>query len=74
MMEPDTLIPLAGTAAAGLALASAAILKGWTQWLELQREALRSGRSAPHLPEDGDLSALRRRVRRLEAIADGRPG
>jgi hypothetical protein len=70
MEDPSLLIGVTGTAAAGLALASAAMLKGWTQWLELRREQLRSGR-APSAPPAGELRALRERVRRLEAIADG---
>jgi hypothetical protein len=73
MEDPSILIGLAGTATTGLALASAALLKGWTQWLELRREALRLGRPAPPA-KAGDLTALRERVRRLEAIADGAPG
>lgn len=70
MDDPSLLIGLSGTAAAGLALASAASLKAWTQWLELRREQLRVGRPAkPAAP--GELRTLRERVRRLEAIADG---
>lgn len=73
MTDPTLLIGLAGTAAAGTALASGAVLKAWTQWLELRREQLQTGqRSAP--PPAGELRALRERVRRLEAIADGTPG
>jgi hypothetical protein len=69
MDDPSLLIGLTGTAAAGLALASGAGLKAWTQWLELRREQLRTAR-APN-PAGRDLRTLRERVRRLEAIADG---
>jgi hypothetical protein len=68
-VEQDALalIAFAGTAAAGLALASAAALRGWNQWLALRRlEVSRGKRPAP-----GELRALRERVRRLEAIASG---
>jgi hypothetical protein len=68
--DPALLLGLTGAATAGLALASGAMLKGWTQWLELRREQLRSGR-APSAAPAGELKALRERVRRLEAIADG---
>jgi hypothetical protein len=64
------LLGLAGTATVGLALASGAMLKGWTQWLELRREQLRSAQPGS-APPPGELTALRERVRRLEAIADG---
>jgi hypothetical protein len=73
MEDWSILIGLVGTASTGLALASAALLKGWTQWLELRGEALRLGRPAPPA-QAGDLNALRERVRRLEAIADGASG
>ena len=70
MGDPAILLGLAGTAAAGLALASAAILRAWTQWLELRRELLAAAKpSDPPVP--GELRTLRERVRRLEAIADG---
>ena len=70
MGDASLLIGLAGTAAAGLALTSAASLKAWSQWLELRREQLRA--AAPCTPaEPGELRTLRERVRRLEAIADG---
>ena len=64
------LIGAAGTAAAGLALASGAVLKAWSQWLDLRREQLGRGGEAAPAPR-GELSTLRERVRRLEAIADG---
>ena len=70
MADPSILLGLAGTAAAGLALASAASLRAWTQWLELRREQMAAAKpSAPPVP--GELRTLRERVRRLEAIADG---
>jgi hypothetical protein len=72
MNDPSVLIGLTGTAAAGLALASAASLKAWIQWLELRRAQLQAGTPAAP-PATGELRTLRERVRRLEAIADGAP-
>jgi hypothetical protein len=73
MGDPSLLIGLTGTAAAGLALASAASLKAWTQWLELRRAQLQAHKPAAP-PAPGELRTLRERVRRLEAIADGAQG
>ena len=73
MDDPSLLIGLTGTAAAGLALASAASLRAWTQWLELRRAQLSAGKP-PAPPAPGELRTLRERVRRLEAIADGVQG
>jgi hypothetical protein len=73
MDDASLLIGLTGTAAAGLALASAASLKAWTQWLELRREQL-AVRQPAAPPAPGELRTLRERVRRLEAIADGAQG
>lgn len=73
MDDPSLVIGLAGTASAGLALASAASLKAWTQWLELRREQL-GVRKPAALRAGSELRTLRERVRRLEAIADGAEG
>jgi hypothetical protein len=59
-----------GSAAAGLALASCAALRGWRQWLALRREQLLAP-SPERCAESVELRTLRERVRRLEAIADG---
>jgi hypothetical protein len=68
--DPTLLLAFTGTAAAGLALASGAALKGWNDWLALRREALRGGEPRP-VAQSGELRSLRERVRRLESIADG---
>jgi hypothetical protein len=70
MDDASLLIALTGTGAAGLAVASAAILRAWTQWLELRAEQLRIA-PPPKPAAAGELRTLRERVRRLEAIADG---
>ena len=51
-----------------LALGALVTLRGWRGWLELRREQVLSGdgRGA-----SGDLAELKRRVRKLEAIASG---
>jgi hypothetical protein len=76
MEDPSTIVGLAGIAAAGLAIASAATLRAWTQWLHLRRKALSLGLpdSRASAVADGELETLRRRVRRLEAIASGTEG
>ena len=51
-----------------LALASLATLKGWEAWLVLRHEQLSNGCA----PRGGnDLADIKRRVRKLEAIAAG---
>jgi hypothetical protein len=73
MNDPASLVALSGSGLLAVALASAAVLRGWTGWLELRRLEL-DGRgrvasrgSGPRL----ELADLRARVRRLEAIANG---
>ena len=73
MADPATLVAVASAATAGLTIAAAAALKGWSGWLELRRIQLSSlelgGNRAVSRPKD--LAELRERVRRLEAIASG---
>lgn len=51
-----------------LALGALVTLRGWRGWLELRREQVLSGGSSG---ASGDLAELKRRVRKLEAIASG---
>ena len=51
-----------------VALASLAALKGWEAWLTLRREQLSNG-CAPR--SGNELAEMKRRVRKLEAIAAG---
>ena len=68
MIDLSTPLPFALSVTAGLGLISAAGLRAWRQWLELKRAELsRHGPAAAR----GDLGELRRRVRRLEALASG---
>jgi hypothetical protein len=70
MSDPAAFITLGMTATAAIAIAAVAGLKGWQEWLELRRIELSSGqRRRRNVPPE--LSELRERVRRLEAVANG---
>ena len=71
MSDPVTLLALAAAATLGMAIAVAAVLKGWEGWLELRRTELGQGRRSRAVPQRIEIADLRDRVRRLEAIADG---
>ena len=68
--QADMVIAIAGTGFAGLAIATIATLRAWNQWLELRRLAILrgAGRGAGGTSE---IAELRKRVRKLEAIASG---
>jgi hypothetical protein len=68
-------LALAGAATAALGLAAAAALRAWHGWLELRRLEIARCGPAPAAGRGAaaDLRELRARLRRLEAIADGRP-
>ncbi|TFI59317.1 hypothetical protein E2493_05615 [Sphingomonas parva] len=70
MTDPLSLLAVAGAGTLGAGLFSLAALRGWRGWLELKRLEL----STPQAPSRArsELAALRDRIRRLEAIADGR--
>ncbi len=67
-MTPDLALVAALTALLALGLAAAVLLRGWQGWLALRREQLLSGSGEPAAR---DLTELKRRVRKLEAIASG---
>jgi hypothetical protein len=68
MLDLSTPLPFAAALTIALALVSAAGLRAWRQWLELKRtELVRNGPAAAR----GDLGELKRRIRRLEALASG---
>jgi hypothetical protein len=61
-------LPFAALLTLAVALVSVAGLRAWRQWLELKRlEIAGRGTAAPRT----ELRELRRRVRRLEALASG---
>jgi hypothetical protein len=73
MMTDPAMVMMASSAAlAGLAMASAATLRAWSGWLELKRLEL-DGNRRSRSPAGGrvELTDLKERVRKLEAIASG---
>ena len=70
MTDPAALLALGSTATLALGVTAVAMLRGWHEWLDIRREQIeknghrRTGRAA-------ELAALRERVKRLEAIANG---
>ncbi len=70
-MTDATLIPFAAAALLATGMTAAAALRGWCEWLSLREAQLRSGRGDVRSKERSEVAALRARIRRLEAIADG---
>jgi hypothetical protein len=68
-MTPELVMIPAAAALVAVTLGSVAALRGWQNWLELRREQLTNGTGAPG--KGNDLTELKRRVRKLEAIASG---
>ena len=66
--DPTALLTLASAGLAATGMTAAAALKGWQNWLELRRDAIAARHKAS--PRQ-TIAALRARVRRLEAIANG---
>jgi hypothetical protein len=72
MTDPASLAALSASGLLAVGLASAALLKAWHGWLELRRIELGSRRGGARRPGGRlEVSELRERVRRLEAIASG---
>ena len=72
MNDPASLVALSASGLLAIALASAAGLKGWTDWLELRRLELgERGVRGTGAGARLQLADLRARVKRLEAIANG---
>ena len=81
MTDPISLATIAASALAGITILSLAALKGWTGWLDLQRQQLSGGHLGGGRGGSDDAGAspaarieladLRERVRKLEAIAAG---
>ena len=70
-MTDATLLPFAAAALIAIAMTAAAALRGWREWLSLREEQVRSGRRPAAARDANEVAALRARIRRLEAIADG---
>jgi hypothetical protein len=77
MSDMELIIAVVAGLAAFL-IAVAALLRGWTGWLELKRAQMAGGdtapRAAPSPAQRIELADLKERVRRLEAIANGVEG
>ena len=77
MSDTDMIIAVMAGLAAFL-IGVAALLRGWSSWLELKRAQLDGGggsaRAGPSPGQRIELAALKERVRRLEAIANGVEG
>lgn len=69
MVDPAMLVALSSLGTLAVGVSAAAALKGWDGWLELRRLEAERGRHPGTRPE---LADLKQRIRRLEAIADGR--
>jgi hypothetical protein len=78
MTDPIMWTAVSGASLAGVAVVSVAALKGWRDWIGLQRLSL-EGRNnlaepAGNVPSSAariELADLKERVRKLEAIAAG---
>ncbi|WP_116091926.1 hypothetical protein [Sphingomonas crusticola] len=78
MTDPIMWTAISGVSFAGLVVVTIAALKGWREWIGLQRLSIEgsSGRGEPvaGVPSSAariELADLRERVRKLEAIAAG---
>ena len=80
MFEPT--LTIAAAALVGLVIVSATLLRGWQGWLSLKQrelESLRTSQGDRSSPEEGsslgaariEISDLKERIRKLEAIASG---
>ena len=63
----DVALPLALLLTLAVALVSVAGLRAWRQWLDVKSLEIARGSGRPR----AELGELRRRVRRLEALANG---
>ena len=76
MADPMVWTILSAASLGGLVVVTVAALKGWRDWIALQRLSI-EGRlppEPPRLPSSAariELADLRERVRKLEAIAAG---
>ena len=77
MSDTELILAVAAGLAAFL-IAVAALLRGWSGWLELKRAQIESRTGPARGPASPaqriELAALKERVRRLEAITNGVEG
>lgn len=67
MAEPVMLLVIFAAGTVAVAIATAAALRVWRDWLALRRLELGRKRTGAA----SEISELRHRIRRLESIADG---
>jgi hypothetical protein len=71
MSDPSALLAFASAGTTAVGVTAAAALRAWQDWLKVRRLEL-GGSSAGRAPgARPEIAELRRRVRRLEAIANG---
>jgi len=78
MTDPIMWTAVSGASLAGVMVVSVSALKGWRDWISLQRLSI-EGRAGGQEPSSGvpssaariELADLKERVRKLEAIAAG---
>lgn len=75
---PDPVLVIAAAALVGLVVVVAALLRAWQGWLELKRRELEAHNAPASAPGGSplgaariELSDLKERIRKLEAIASG---
>ena len=74
MTDPNFYVTMAAAGLAGLGMVTVAGLSGWRGWLQLKRETLGRDGGPTGTPTAGariEISDLRERIRKLEAIAAG---
>ena len=72
VVDPALSLAFAAAFLGGAALTSLALLRGWRGWLALKRLELERRSGVPSPLSRFDIFELKERVRRLEAIAEGR--
>lgn len=74
MNDPIVLLALAASGLAGLGIVASAGLRGWRDWLDVERLRIAGPPREPGAPTPAvriELADLRERIRKLEAIAAG---
>ena len=75
---PEPTLIIAGAALVGLSVVVLALLKAWQGWLQLKQREIEASASSSASPRGSQLGAarielsdLKERIRKLEAIASG---
>ena len=74
MTDPLVWIVITAASLVGVVAMTVAALKGWREWIGLQRLAIQGRDTPPSTPTSAariELADLKERVRKLEAIAAG---